>query len=652
MAKLNIMIVEDERIVAEHIHIALKSLGYYVSSILSSGEEAIKDIRKNTPDLILLDIKLNGNIDGVEAAERIRAQFDIPIVYITALGDETILQRAKMTEPFGYILKPVEERELKSVIEIAIFKHDAEKKIKESEERFRELVEKAEIAILIDDDKGNFRYLNKTFARLFGCTRKEIAKQSIQSIIHPEDVNNVMNHRKMSSRGKKKSSRYAFRGIRKDGSTIFLEVITVPLMEERKIVELRSYIWDVTERKQAEEEKERLQAQLIQAEKMAGLGTLASGIAHEFNNLLQIIGGHAEFAKKTMRPKDMEEALDIILKTNSRATKITKDLLAFSRKETTEKEILAIDQLIEQTLSLVEDQLKKSNIIVKRRYEQASGVEINKGEMQQVFLNLIANASDAMSSNGGKLEIWVRQDGDHIKVSFRDAGEGIEKENLAKVFEPFYTSKEAAGENAAIVGTGLGLSVSYGIVKRHGGAIEVDSRPGKWTIFTISLPANGEKARKKVAKYKRKKQIKKTMSMNVLVVDDEEEICKMFTKFLTADGHKTKAVATGRKAINQVKKEFYDFVFLDIVLPGIPCTEVLDRIKKILPKTNVVIITGGLLNKVKKSKFRRKGAYGFLQKPFKIEDIMESLKEKKQAKSKTKVDYGKNSIFFRKNQEK
>lgn len=254
---------------------------------------------------------------------------------------------------------------------------------------------------------------------------------------------------------------------------------------------------DITERKLAEKEQERLQAQLIQSEKMAGIGTLASGIAHEFNNLLHIMRGHAEFAQSTKKAKDMEEALDIVLKTSDEVAKIVSDLLTFAREEPSkkEKESGDIAELIEGVLLLMEEYLRKQNIEVVRKYGRTSRVEMNKGEMQQVFLNIINNARDAMLPKGGKLEIETKQLNGNIEVSISDTGKGIEKENLGKLFEPFYTTKRTEEDDREFLGTGLGLSVSYGILKRHGGTIKVKSKVNKGSTFTINLPLK-EKKRK------------------------------------------------------------------------------------------------------------------------------------------------------------
>ena len=284
-----------------------------------------------------------------------------------------------------------------------------------------------------------------------------------------------------------------------------------------------------------------------------------------------------------------------------------------------------IAELIKSVLSLTEEQSKKNNIRAAIKYRRVPKIEVNTGEIQQVFLNIVMNARDAMSPKGGKLEIGIKKVKDNVEISFTDTGIGIEEENLSRVFEPFYTTKGAVGGDTRIQGIGLGLSVSYGIVERHGGTIEVESEVGRGTTFTIRLPVKAEKVKKRIVKEKSKPKAKKTKPMNVLVVDDEEEICKMFTKWLSFEGHQVKSALTGKKALDLVKKESFDIVFLDIVMPGIPAIDILAEIKEFSPKTKIFMITGKLVDKESWKELRKRGADGYLQKPFKIEDIINNI---------------------------
>lgn len=494
MAKRKILIVEDERIVAEDILRTLRNCNYDVSSIVSSGKEAIKEAGGNKPDLVLMDIKLREDKDGVEVAEQIREQFGIPVIYVTALSDVITVQRAKITEPFGYIHKPVDEKELLSTIEIALYRHKMDMKLKESEEFNFALFQYSPIETIIVNTEG--RVIRSNLAkRKSGDRLPNVGDVMFKDYAEKQEIDMYTELMECIRSGKKKrfpELKYSDR---------FLDIMIASFPKGAIITSQ-----DITERKRAEKEKEKLQAQLMQSEKMAGIGTLASGMAHEFNNILQIMIGHVQLAQKTKTPEDTEEALAVVLDTSERASKIIKDLLVFSRPEEAQKELCDIAELLKSVLSLTRTQLRNQNIQVVRKYKKTPKIRMNKAEIEQVFLNMITNARDAMQPKGGKLEIGVKQVEDNVEVSFSDTGRGIEEEDLSKVFEPFYTTKGAVGGSTSIPGTGLGLSVSYGIVQRHDGTIEVESHVGQRTTFTVKLPASEKGSKKRSIKEHNKKE--------------------------------------------------------------------------------------------------------------------------------------------------
>ncbi len=252
MKKKQVLIVEDERIVADDIRMSLEKLGYSVCGMVSAGEQAVEKTAKMRPDVVLMDIVLEGKMSGIEAAEVIRSRFDIPIIYLTAYSDSKTLERAKMSEPFGYVLKPFEDRDLQTTIEMALYKHKMDKLLRESEEKYRTLAENAYDAIYVLSQEG-FQYANPAFERLTGWKKEDLDSQKFNfwDIVHPDEIALMKNLRKERMPGSGE-----FRIVSKDGSVKVVEVNSAKVgkrRETRKIGIMR----DITERKKAEKELEK-----------------------------------------------------------------------------------------------------------------------------------------------------------------------------------------------------------------------------------------------------------------------------------------------------------------------------------------------------------------------------------------------------------
>ena len=253
MDKPKILVVEDERIIARNIE-DLLSPDFDVLELVVTGEEAVQKSEELKPDLVLMDIVLAGEMDGIEAANQIMERFSIPVVYLTAYFDEKKLKRTMAAAPFGYIIKPFKSKELEVTIRMALIRSKVETKLKESEERYRDLVEKAGIAIITDDEQGNIRYFNEKFAEIFGYSMAEMKELSYDSLVHPDDLNNIRKIHKKRIQNKRIPARFEFRGKKKDGSDIFLEADAVKFKENGAITGTRSYIRDITEQKRMADE--------------------------------------------------------------------------------------------------------------------------------------------------------------------------------------------------------------------------------------------------------------------------------------------------------------------------------------------------------------------------------------------------------------
>jgi len=415
--------------------------------------------------------------------------YKIPIIYLTAYEDEETLDRAKITEPLGYILKPFEERDLHTTLEMAIYKHSMESKLTESEERYRLLVEHSPDGIAIEVDK-KIIFLNPAAVKMLGVADDvSFPGNSIFDFIPPGHLESFKNR---LAKANEKHSSIQFieeQFIRKDGTRFYTEIAMIPYVQEGKIA-LQIIFRDITERKKADEELrkayaeiKRTQQALINSEKLAALGRFSAGIAHEIRNPLANISASAQFSmSKFEMDKNMKKHFDVILRNTESANRIIKELLDFTSPRETVLEEGNINAVLEKVCELVKPRCTKHNInLVKKIPEKLPSMPLNDKKLEEAFMNFLSNAIEAMP-DGGTLTVessFSKKD-NTITVNFADTGFGISQEDMDKVFEPFFTTKDD--------GTGLGLSLAYHIINAHSGDINVESKPGKGTAFLITLP--------------------------------------------------------------------------------------------------------------------------------------------------------------------
>jgi len=489
LSKIKVLVVEDERIVAKDIQNTLINLGYEVPAIASTGEEAIKKAGELRPDIVLMDIVLKGEIDGIEAAGQIKAKLRIPIIYLTAYEDEETLDRAKITEPLGYILKPFEERDLHTTLEMALYKHSMETKLHESEERYRSLVEYSPDGIAIEFDK-KIIFVNKAAARLTGESDiKKLLGRSIVEFIPPERLESFKEKIKNANENHASLPFVEEQLTKKDGTSFHAEVAMLPFVHEGKIA-LQIILRDITERKKSEEELkkaytelQKAQQALIYSEKLAALGRFSAGLAHEIRNPLANISASAQFClSKYEIDKNMKKHFDVILRNTESANRIIKELLDFASPRETVLIPGNISEVLERVCELVKTRCAKHNVELIRKFNDSlPQIPLNEKKLEEAFMNFLSNAIEAMPE-GGKLTVnaLLPQDDHMIEISFSDTGIGISAEDMDKVFEPFFTTKDE--------GTGLGLSLAYHIINAHSGRVNFESIQGKGTAVIIRFP--------------------------------------------------------------------------------------------------------------------------------------------------------------------
>ena len=505
MNSSKIMIVEDNTTVSEDCRDCLESLGYCVTSIVSSGEESIEKAETERPDAVIMDIHLRDEMDGTEAAEQIYSRFEIPVVFLSAYSDRGLLDRAKRVGSFGYLVKPVNERELYATLEIALYKAKAEKKRRQMETLLR------------------------------------------------------------------------------------------------------------------------------QAQKMEAIGTLAGGIAHQFNNALCVIRGNTDlFEMDFVGNKKIADYAKEIKASTRWMTQLIAQLLAYARGGKYQLKTLSLTDLVRDTLPLLEHTINHAIYVDTELPPDILNIEADLTQMQMVLSAVLNNASEAMDGKGciriacGNTIITDEtiedfpglKPGNYVNLTITDNGKGMDKETQKRIFEPFFTTK--------FDGCGLGMAAAYGIVKNHGGWISVDSKPGRGTIVKIYLPATETQVSE--PKKPMTEQIKG--SGTILIIEDEEMVMTVCRAMLERLGYHVLEAQTGQEAINVVKTYDgdIDLAMLDILLPDMSGNVIYPFLMEARPNLKVLVYSGYSIDGPAKE-IMDAGAQGFLQKPFTIAALSEKVKK-------------------------
>ncbi len=614
MDKRRVLIVEDETLIAMELADRLERHYYTVCGLVARGEEAISRIGEFRPDLILMDINLAGALSGIETAGQLQTMTDVPVVFLTAYSDSEVIQRAAKTSPYGYLLKPFNESEVRATIEMALHRHAMERLVRESERRLRALFDQAAVGVAeIDSRTGLFGRVNQRYRDIFGYAPDALSLDDIRLETDPDAAQAEQQRMASLLDGRVREYTLEKRCVRPDGRTVWVEVTVSPLWAPGEAP--TSYVaiaQDITERKQ-------LEAQLRQAQKMEALGRLVGGIAHDFNNLLTGINGNAELVLGQLEPwNPVRPRLETIRGAGERAAKLTKQLLTFSRKQVVQPEVLEVNSQVQKFADILERLLGERIRLVLTLAPDAGSIKADAGQLDQVLLNLATNARDAMPE-GGVLTIEtmpVPGDEPRVKLVVRDTGHGFSDDVRACLFDPFFTTKEQGK------GTGLGLSITYGIVSQHGGTIEVESARGRGTAFTITFPRVAATTAAEPAPQPAGQQVP-----TVLLVEDEAMVRDIAAHMLKIQGYQVLEAESGPDALRQAAAfpGPIHLLLTDVMMPEIKGHELADRMKTIRPNLSVVFMSGH-----NQDELLRQGIMGratrFVPKPFSSEALLLAVK--------------------------
>lgn len=624
MKKTQILVVEDEGIIAKDLQSMLRKLGYDVPATVGTGEKAIATALANQPDLILMDINLRGAMDGVQAATTISTQQDVPIVYLTANSDEATMQRAKVTDPFGFMIKPFEERALHAGIEMALYKHRSERRNREREQWLSTTLKSIADAVITTDRKGRITFLNAAAATICGWQNTEALGRPYAEIFNilEELTRAVPFDHVRAALADGTTGKFGNQTLllRRDGSETFIEHSVAPIRQgaNDEIDGCVIAFHDVSERKQLEE-------QLRQVQKMDAIGKLAGGIAHDFNNAITAILGYAGLIlRQTNDDSPLQQDAKQIVRAAEHSARLTHQLLAFSRKQVLQPRCLNLGDEITEMEGMVRRLIGADVALVTEVAPGLWHTTADAGQMQQVVLNMAVNARDAMPE-GGQLKINLSNvtltaaealrladgyPGDFVLLTVSDNGTGMSREVMKRIFEPFFTTKEPGK------GTGLGLATCFGIVKQTSGMISVASEPGAGTIFSIYLPKAADPEPAAIRAFGDDELPHGTETL--LVVEDEEILRELAVQVLESLGYRVITAEDGAHAVEILRgtaASSIQLIVTDLVMPRMSGRELAAWITRDFGQMRVLFMSGYTDDEILRHAVQ--GAeVQYLQKPF------------------------------------
>jgi two-component system cell cycle sensor histidine kinase/response regulator CckA len=642
---LRVLIIEDSEDDTLLIMHELKRGGYDPKYERVETAGAMNDaLNQQEWDIVISDHSMP-HFNSFNALDVLKKRgLDLPFFLVSGTIGEEMAVSAMKAGVHDYIMKgnlarlaSAVDRELKEV-DMRRKRKEAEEALRSSEEKYRTILENIEDGYYEVDIAGNFTFFNDSMCRIYGYPEEELMGMNNRQYTDQENAKKLFKAFNKVYRTGESIKQFDWEIIRKDGTKRSIES-SVSLMKDSSgnRIGFRGVVRDITERKGAEEEKIKMQAQLIQAQKMESIGTLAGGVAHDFNNLLTTIQGYAQLAMMSLKESvPFYENFNEIQQASVRAAKLTRQLLLFSRQQPMDLHSITLNETVDNLMKMLK-RLIGEDITVQTDLDPNLWTNMaDPGNIEQVIMNLVVNARDAMPEGGtiriktenvdideGYCEIYkYAHPGKFVCLSVEDTGVGMDKEIIQHIFDPFFTTK-GIGK-----GTGIGLSVVYGIVKQHEGWINVYSELGRGSVFKVYLPvssveSNGE-AKEEVISI----QDCHGKGERILLVEDDDGIREFAKRVLFESGYVGFEAANAEEALSIFSKEKGDFnlVFSDVVLPEKGGLQLVDQLLSRKPELKVLLTSGYTDQKSQWPAICEKG-YRFIQKPYGLTDLLRVVRE-------------------------
>lgn len=644
---LRILHIEDDPDFCDLVRSLLEREGLSAELVMVSTREAYEEaVRQNQFDVVLADYLLPG-FTGVEALQHFRKQCrETPFLLVSGTIGEQAAIESLQAGATDYVLKQWPDRlvpALRRAVQEASERkqrRQAETELHRREKYFRALTENTLDVLTILDREGVYRYNSPSIKRVLGYEPKDLAGHNAFSLVHPEDEKRAAEAFRQAIDNPDRTVRLEFRFRHQDGSWRYLEAIGQSHVEDPEIAGVVINSRDVTDRKVAEDGMRALEDQLRQSQKMEAIGRLAGGVAHDFNNILTVIHGHASLllqhagliGSSVRSARQIAEAAE-------RAAALTRQLLTFSRRQVMQPRRLNLNELVATMTEMLGRILGEDIALRVNYFPQDALVEADASMMEQVLMNLAVNARDAMPQ-GGALAVGISvveiastrcspggeaRAGKFVCLSVSDRGCGISPQHMSRLFEPFFTTKEVGK------GTGLGLATVYGIIKGHQGWVEVESKVGQGATFRVFLPyVEAEAAAQPESP---SEPGVRGGSETILVVEDEAPVRELVCELLAAYGYKVLQAESGRKALElwPTCRDRVDLILTDLVMPDrVNGRQLAEKLWAERPELKVIFTSGYSAEVVGKDFVLQPGVH-YLQKPYppnvlatKIRDCLDS----------------------------
>jgi two-component system, cell cycle sensor histidine kinase and response regulator CckA len=596
--------------------------------LAKSGQGAVPSLVFESVDALLLDMH-SLNAAGLARLRELHSQFNsLPILALVPVSDHALGHRVLEVGAAEYLVKENLNSELlQKSLKYAIERTRAEAAARQSEERFHELLENTKDILFTLDLEGNVTFLNKSAEDVLGWSRSEASQINIKSLVAPEHLN-LCSQMMQRIVNEEPLQHFEISMLRKDGRKVLLQVSARLIYSNGRKEGVQGIARDVTERRH-------LENMVQQAQKLEAIGRLSGGLAHDFNNLFCVISGHAELMSERLESDHPAiRNLAQIKKAVDSASSLTRQLLAFSRKQVFHPRVLDLNGVVLETQKLMGRLIGGHIELFTSLNPQLGHVRVDPVQMEQVLLNLVLNARDAMPTSGrltiatsnvdleegAKSKRAIVPAGNYVVLSVTDNGCGMDEETQSRIFEPFYTTKELGK------GTGLGLASVYGIVKQSGGFIWVYSEPGQGTTIKVYLPRVDNPATP--LPFENSRTEVRRGSETVLLVENAESLRTLAKEFLKSSGYAVLDAENGREAL-RIASAFAGTIHLlltDVIMPGMGGKQLAEQVTSLRPATRVLFMSGYSTDGIVQSGILNSEA-PLLEKPFTREILLRRVRQ-------------------------